>query len=69
MRRRFIDYFKDSEMFFKNLLFSVAEEFNDSNSVFINFIKKRADFTDLQNSVISKKFKKELIVIILKKFK
>ena len=56
-------------MFFKNSLFSVTEEFNDSNSVFTSFIKKRADFTDLQNSVISKKFKKELIVITLKKFK
>ena len=65
MRRRFINYFKDSEVFFKDFLFFITEEFNDLNSFFANR-KKRADFIKLQNSVILKKFKKESAVIFLK---
>ena len=39
MRRRSVDYFKDSEMFFKDSLSFIAEEFNDSNSLFANHKK------------------------------
>ena len=46
MRRRFINYFKDSEVFFKKFLSFIAEEFNDSNSFFANR-KTRVNFIKL----------------------
>ena len=56
-------------MSFEDSLSFVVEESDDLNSFFTNCIKKRADFTELQNSVTSKKFKKKSNIVTLKKFK
>ena len=69
MRRCSIDYFKDFKVFFKDSLSFVVEESDDSNFLFIDYTRKQADSTELQNSVTLKKFKKESAVVTSKKFR